>query len=231
LNDLALKNNLTLLLDHTFIYTGAVRKIKDLIDKGELGDMMYYDSTRVNLGLFQQDVDVIWDLAPHDISILDYLMPIKKLAVSATGSSYFSNGVVAKSILTIYMDNDVISHINTSWVSPVKIRQTLIGGSAKMVLYDDNQPSEKIKVYDKGVDIFETKEDLYRLNVQYRVGDMYAPKIDNLEALALETEHFVECINSGQQPLTGGQAGIEVVKVLVASKESLKKRGAPVELT
>ncbi len=230
LNDLAVSGKQTLLLDHTFVYTGAVRKIKELIDKGELGELMYYDSTRVNLGLFQQDVDVIWDLAPHDISILDYLIPKKKLAVSATGSSYFSNGIVAKSILTIYMEDDVISHINTSWVSPVKIRQTLIGGSAKMVLYDDNQPSEKIKVYDKGVDIFQTKEDLYRLNVQYRVGDMYAPKIDNIEALSLETEHFVECINSGKQPLTNGEAGLEVVKVLVASKESLKKRGAPVEL-
>ena len=230
LTDLALKGNQTLLLDHTFIYTGAVRKIKALIDKGELGQLMYYDSTRVNLGLFQQDVDVIWDLAPHDISILDYLMPMKKLAVSATGSSFITKGHVAKSILTIYMDNDVIAHINTSWVSPVKIRQTLIGGSAKMVLYDDNKPSEKIKVYDKGVDLFETKEDLYRLNVQYRVGDMWAPKIDNLEALALETEHFVDCINNGKQPLTGGPAGLEVVKVLVASKESLAKRGAPVEL-
>jgi len=230
LNDLALKGNQTLLLDHTFVYTGAVRKIKALIDEGELGQLMYYDSTRVNLGLFQQDVDVIWDLAPHDISILDYLMPMKKLAVSATGSCCFANDTIAKSILTIYMDNDVIAHINTSWVSPVKIRQTLIGGSAKMVLYDDNQPSEKIKVYDKGVDVFETKEDLYRLNVQYRVGDMWAPKIDNLEALALETEHFADCINHGKQPLTGGPAGLEVVKVLVASKESLAKRGAPVEL-
>jgi predicted dehydrogenase len=228
--DLAQKGNQTLLLDHTFVYTGAVRKIKQLIDTDELGQLIYYDSTRVNLGLFQQDVDVIWDLAPHDISILDYLMPMEKLAVSATGSCCFSNATIAKSILTIYMGDDVISHINTSWVSPVKIRQTLIGGSAKMVLYDDNQPSEKIKVYDKGVELFETKEDLYRLNVQYRVGDMWAPKIDNIEALALETEHFVDCINNGKEPITGGQAGLEVVKVLVASKESLAKRGAPVEL-
>ena len=228
--DLAQKGGRTLLLDHTFVYTGAVRKIKELIDRGELGQLMYYDSTRVNLGLFQQDVDVIWDLAPHDIAILDYLMPIRKLAVSATGSSCMVNGLVAKSSLTIFMDNGVISHINTSWVSPVKIRQTLIGGTAKMVLYDDNQPSEKIKVYDKGVDVFQTKEDLYRLNVQYRVGDMYAPKIDNVEALALETEHFVDCITHGTEPLTGGPAGLEVVKVLVASKESLAKRGAPVDL-
>lgn len=231
LNDLADKKELTLLLDHTFIYTGAIRKIKELIDKGELGQMMYYDATRVNLGLFQQDVNVIWDLAPHDISILDYLMPMKKLAVSATGSSYFSNGIVAKSILTIYMENDVISHINTSWVSPVKIRQTLIGGSAKMVLYDDTHPSEKVKVYDKGVDLYETKEDLYRLNVQYRVGDMYAPKLEDIEALALETEHFVDCITHGKEPLTGGGAGLEMVKVLTASKKSLEQRGAPVELS
>lgn len=230
LNELASKNNLTLLLDHTFIYTGAVRKIKELIDKGELGQMMYYDATRVNLGLFQQDVDVIWDLAPHDISILDYLMPMKKLAVSATGSSYFSNGIVAKSILTIFMENDVISHINTSWVSPVKIRQTLIGGSAKMVLYDDTHPSEKVKVYDKGVELYETKEELYRLNVLYRVGDMYAPKLEDVEALSLETEHFVDCIKHGKEPLTGGVAGLEMVKVLTASKQSLEQRGAPVEL-
>lgn len=230
LNELATKKNLILLLDHTFIYTGAVRKIKELIDRGELGQMMYYDATRINLGLFQQDVNVIWDLAPHDISILDYLMPMKKLAVSATGSSYFSNGIVAKSILTIYMENDVISHINTSWVSPVKIRQTLIGGSAKMVLYDDTHPSEKVKVYDKGIELYETKEDLYRLNVQYRVGDMYAPKIDDVEALSLETEHFVDCVNHGKEPLTGCAAGLEMVKVLTASKQSLEKRGAPVEL-
>lgn len=228
--DLAAAKGRTLFTDHTFIYTGAVRKIKDLIEKGELGRMMYYDSTRVNLGLFQQDVDVIWDLAPHDIAILDYLIPSKKLAVSATGASYFSNGIVAKSVLTIYMEDNVISHINTSWVSPVKIRQTLIGGSAKMVLYDDTQPSEKIKVYDKGVEMFETKEELYRLNVQYRVGDMYAPKVDDREALSLAVEHFGECIQSGKEPMTSGRAGLEVVKVLVASKASLKQHGAPVEL-
>jgi predicted dehydrogenase len=127
-----------LLVDHTFIYTGAVQKIKDLIQKGELGDLIYYDSTRVNLGLFQQDVDVIWDLAPHDLSIMDYLMPFKKLIVSATGSHYYGEGVVPKALLTIYMENNIVAHINVSWVSPVKIRQTLIGGTSKMILYDDN---------------------------------------------------------------------------------------------
>ena len=228
--DLASKKKKVLFVDHTFIYTGAVRKIKEIIDAGDLGDLMYYDSTRVNLGLFQQDVDVIWDLAAHDISIMDYLMPFKKFTVSATGSSYYGNGIVPKSLLTIFMENDVLGHINVSWVSPVKIRQTLIGGTSKMVLYDDNNPSEKVKVYDKGVDLFETKEDLYRLKIQYRVGDMYAPKLEEIEALAVGAEHFVDCILNGKKPITDGRAGLEVVKVLVASKESLGKKGAPVDL-
>ena len=228
--ELAEKNKRLLHVDHTFVYTGAVRKIKELIDKGELGDLIYYDSTRVNLGLFQQDVDVIWDLAPHDISIMDYLMPFKKMAVSATGSKFYGNGIVPKALLTIYMENNVVGHINVSWVSPVKIRQTLIGGTVKMVLYDDNQPSEKIKVYDKGVQLFETKEDLYHLKVQYRVGDMWAPKVSDHEALGLQTKHFAECLKTRQKPLTDGRAGLEVVKILVASQKSLKGRGIPVEL-
>ena len=230
--ELAEQKNKVLLVDHTFVYTGAVRKIKDLIAKGELGDLIYYDSTRVNLGLFQQDVNVIWDLAPHDISILDYLMPFAKTAVSATGSHYYGNGIVPKSLLTIYMENNVVGHINVSWLSPVKIRQTLIGGNSKMILYDDNHPSEKIKIYDKGVDLQHSNswEELYHLKVQYRVGDMYAPKLDDKEALELETEHFVDCLMNGKQPLTGGKSGLEVVKVLVAAEESLKNRGAPVEL-
>ena len=228
--ELAEKNKRVLHVDHTFVYTGAVRKIKELIDKGELGDLIYYDSTRVNLGLFQQDVDVIWDLAPHDISIMDYLMPFKKVAVSATGSKFYGNGIVPKALLTIYMENNIVGHINVSWVSPVKIRQTLIGGTAKMVLYDDNQPSEKIKVYDKGVQLFETKEDLYHLKVQYRVGDMWAPKISDHEALGMQTKHFAECLKTRQKPLTDGRAGLEVVKILVASQKSLKGRGIPVEL-
>jgi predicted dehydrogenase len=228
--ELAEKNRRVLHVDHTFVYTGAVRKIRELIDKGELGDLIYYDSTRVNLGLFQQDVDVIWDLAPHDISIMDYLMPFKKVAVSATGSKYYGNGIVPKALLTIYMENNIVGHINVSWVSPVKIRQTLIGGTAKMVLYDDNQPSEKIKVYDKGVNLVETKEELYHLKVQYRIGDMWAPKISDHEALGMQAKHFAECLKTRQKSLTSGEAGLEVVKILVASQKSLKGRGIPVEL-
>ena len=228
--EIARQKKKVLLVDHTFVYTGAVRKIKEVIEKGELGDLVYYDSTRVNLGLFQQDVSVIWDLAPHDISIMDYLMPFKKIEVSATGSHYYGNDIVPKSLVTVYMENNTIAHINVSWVSPVKIRQTLIGGSAKMILYDDNQPSEKVKIYDKRVELGHTMEELYHLKVQYRVGDMYAPKLDDQEALALETSHFVDCLMNGKKPLTGGRAGLEVVKVLVASEESLKKKGAPVKL-
>ncbi|RKZ79117.1 MAG: gfo/Idh/MocA family oxidoreductase [Gammaproteobacteria bacterium] len=228
--ELADKNNLKLLIDHTLVYTGSIIKVKELMDKGDLGDLMYYDSTRLNLGLFQQDVDVIWDLAPHELSVMDYLMPYKKMAVSATGSSYYGKKIVPKAMLTIYMENEVIAHINCSWVSPVKVRQTMIGGTSKMVLFDDNEPSEKIKIYDKGVDLFDTKEALYKLKVQYRVGDMYAPRLDTKEALALETEHFADCILNNAEPITGGKTGLEVVKVLVASKESLKLRGAPVEL-
>jgi predicted dehydrogenase len=213
------------------VYTGAVRKIKEIVEKGELGDLIYYDSTRVNLGLFQQDVDVIWDLAPHDISIMDYLMPFKKLSVSATGSHYYGNGVIPKALLTIYMEDNRIAHINVSWVSPVKIRQTLIGGTSKMILYDDNQPSEKIKIYDKGVDLYETKEKLYRLKVQYRVGDMHAPKLEDHEALAFETRHFADCLLNGKEPLTNGTAGLEVVKVLAGSNQSLAKNGTPVDIS
>ena len=228
--DLAAANDKILLVDHTFIYTGAVKKMENLIRSGQVGDLVYYDSTRVNLGLFQQDVDVVWDLAAHDLSIMDHLIPNKKLMVSATGSHYYGEDVVAKSLLTIYMENNVVAHINVSWVSPVKIRQTLIGGTSKMILWDDNNPSEKVKVYDKGVELFETKEDLYHMKVQYRVGDMYAPRLNEVEALSLETEHFVVCILNHKKPITDGVSGLEVVKVLVASKESLKLKGAPVEL-
>ena len=228
--ELADKKNRTIFVDHTFIYTGAVRKIKKLIDDNELGDVMYYDSTRVNLGLFQQDVDVIWDLAAHDLSIMDYFMPFKTTAVSATGADYYGNNIIPKAILTAYMENNRIGHINVSWLSPVKIRQTLIGGTSKMVLYDDNQPDEKVKIYDKSVELTPTIEEIYKMKVQYRVGDMHAPKLDNQEALTLGAEHFVECINTNQEPLTGGKFALNVVKVLVASKKSLNLKGTPIEI-
>jgi predicted dehydrogenase len=169
-------------------------------------------------------------LAPHDISIIDFIMPFKKLRVSATGCHFFGNGLTPKALLTIYMERNTVGHINVSWVSPVKLRRTLIGGTSKMIVYDDNEPSEKIKIYDKGVELYETKEALYHLKVQYRVGDMLCPKIDNLEALSFATRHFVDCMNSGKNPMSDGRAGLEVVKILAASKKSLKGNGMPVEL-
>lgn len=228
--DLAQKKGKTLIVDHTFVYTGAVRKIKQIIENGGLGDLIYYDSTRINLGLFQQDVDVIWDLAPHDIAILDYIMPFKKLAVSATGSHFYGDKIMPKALLTVYMQNDIVAHINVSWVSPVKIRQTLIGGTSKMIVYDDTHPSEKIKIYDSRVELGRTKEERYRLNVQYRIGDMLAPKLENHEALAMETEHFVDCMQHAKEPLTGGVAGLEVVKVLEVANKSLHQKGVPMNI-
>jgi len=228
--ELAEKKGKVLIIDQTLVYTGAVRKIKKIIDSGELGDLIYYDSMRVNLGLFQQDVDVIWDLAPHDIAIMDYVMPLKKYMVSATGSHFYGDKIIPKSVLTIYMENNILAHINVSWLSPVKIRQTLIGGNSKMILYDDNHPSEKVKIYDKGVELIATKEDLYHMKIQYRVGDIYSPKVETFEALAFETKHFVECIKNGTEPETGGKAGLEVVKVLEASKKSLAMNGAPIKI-
>jgi len=228
--ELAEKNGKVLIIDQTFVYTGAVRKIKKIIDSGELGDLIYYDSMRVNLGLFQQDVNVIWDLAPHDIAIMDYVMPLKKYMVSATGSYFYGDKIIPKSVLTIYMENNIVAHINVSWLSPVKIRQTLIGGNSKMILYNDNDPSEKVKVYDKGVELLETKEDLYHMKIQYRVGDIYSPKVETFEALAFETKHFAECIKNGTEPETGGKKGLEVVKILEASKKSLAMNGAPIKI-
>lgn len=221
----------TLFVDHIFIYTGSVRKMKQLIDAGEIGDLLYFDSSRINLGLFQQDVNVIWDLAPHDLSIMDYLIPRNKLAVSVTGLSGFNgDALVPKAVMGIQLENNIVAHINVSWLSPVKIRQTLIGGTAKMILYDDTHPDEKVKVYDKGVEIKRTREELYRLHVQYRVGDMYVPKLEGHEALALAVEHFADCVINAKTPLTGGPAGLEVVKVLTAASESLHLKGAPVEI-
>lgn len=229
--ELSKAKNKVLMVDHTFVYTGAVRKIKEIIDQGELGDLIYYDSTRANLGLFQQDVDVIWDLAPHDISIIDYLFPMRKLSVCATGTPFFRGRIVPKALLTMYLADNIIAHVNVSWVSPVKIRNTFIAGTSKMIYYDDTHPSEKVKVYDKGVNVYQTKEDLDRLMVQYRVGDMYAPKLEDHEALALETGHFVACIKKGEEPITNGEAGLEVVKILVASKKSLDSNGLPVDIS
>lgn len=227
--ELAEKKNLKLFVDHTFIYTGAVRKMKELITSGRLGEIYYFDSVRVNLGLFQHDVNVIWDLAPHDLSICDYLLEKKPLSVSAVGSCHVGNGLEDIAYLTLEFENNLIAHFHVNWLAPMKIRKTLIGGTKSMIVYDDNETSEKVKLYDKGIDVT-TREGVYDTLVQYRTGDMLSPKLDQTEALAAGTRHFIDCVLNNKTPLTDGHAGSNVVRVLEASGVSIKNRGRAVEL-
>ena len=219
-----------LMVDHTFTYTGVVRKIHDLIAAGELGDLYYYDSVRVNLGLFQHDVSVLWDLAVHDLAIMDYILPVKPRAVSATGISHVSGAPEDVAYLTLFFENHLIAHIHVNWLAPVKIRRTLIGGTHKMIVYDDLEPSEKIKLYDKGITLNSQSDNLYQMMVGYRTGDMWAPQIDATEALRTEAIHFLHCIEQGERPLTDGQAGLQIVKILEAATRSMHEHGQPVEL-
>ncbi len=227
--ELAEIKKLKIMVGHTFLFTGAVRKMKELIDNGNLGDLLYFDSTRVNLGLFQHDVNVVWDLAPHDFSIMDYLINTKPLAVVATGEAHFNHDLEDIAYITFYFPNNIIAHINVNWLSPVKVRTTLLGGKKKMLVWNDLDPDVKIKVYDKGVKIT-NKEGVYDLLVSYRSGDMWAPKVDQTEALKLLAEHFVECVANGAKPCNDGVAGLRVVKMLQAADRSLKKKGELVYL-
>jgi predicted dehydrogenase len=220
--ELADRKNLQIMVDHTFLFTGAVRKIKELIDEGVLGPLYYYDSTRVNLGLFQHDVNVIWDLGPHDVSIVDHLIGLEPELVVATGGAHL-NGFADMAYITLYFRNSIVAHINVNWLSPVKVRTTLIGGQRKMLVWNDLEPAEKIKVYDKGVDVG-TAEGRYRLLVSYRSGDMWAPRLEDGEALQREARYFLDCIASGARPFNDGQAGLRVVKILEAADESLRRR-------
>jgi predicted dehydrogenase len=221
--NLAEQKGLKIMVDHTFLFTGAVRKIRQLVDDKVLGDLYYYDSTRVNLGLFQHDVNVIWDLAPHDLSIMNYLIPSKPEAVVATGQSHL-NGHEDVAYITIYFPGSVIAHVNVNWLSPVKVRTTLIGGEKKMLVWNDLEADEKIKVYDKGVDI-KSREGVYNLLVSYRSGDMWSPQVEQTEALRLELEHWVDCIENNKTPISDGHSGYQVVQVLEAAEKSVKNRG------
>jgi predicted dehydrogenase len=224
------RRGLVLMVDHTFVYTGAVRKIRDLISSGKIGEPYYYDSARVNLGLFQHDVDVIWDLAVHDLSIMDYLLNNQPVAITATGMSHVAGGPENIAYITAFFEKNLIAHINVNWLSPVKIRRTLIGGSKQMIVYDDMEPSEKVKVYDKGITVTNGPESVYKILIGYRTGDMYAPQLDMNEALRVEAQHFGDCIEGGKQPLTDGYAGLRVVQMLEAATRSMKKQGGLVEL-
>jgi len=226
--ELAERRNLKIMVDHTFLFSGAVRKIKQLVDNGEIGKIYYYDSMRVNLGLFQHDVNVIWDLAPHDISIMDHVIRAKPEAVVATGKNHYSDHEYV-AYVTIYYSDNIIAHLNVNWLSPVKVRTTLIGGEKKMLVWNDLHADEKIRVYDKGVDI-QNREGVYDLLVSYRSGDMWAPKLEQTEALKLETDYFINCVLDNQTPFNDGNAGLRVVKILEAAHKSLGKRGELVYL-
>jgi predicted dehydrogenase len=224
------RRRLTLAVDHTFVYTGAVARIAELIRAGELGELCYYDSTRVNLGLFQHDINVIWDLAVHDLAILDYVIPQRPTAVAATGMSHVPGEPENIAYLTLFFDSSFIAHVHVNWLAPVKVRRTMIGGTRKMILYDDVEPSEKVKVYDKGISVTDTPDGVHQLLVSYRSGDMWAPQLDITEALRTEAVHFVECIENGTVPRSDGHAGLRVVRVLEAASRSLARRGELVAL-
>lgn len=226
---LANQHKLKIFVDHTFIYTGAVRKMKEIITSGRLGELYYFDSVRVNLGLFQHDVNVIWDLAPHDLSIMDYLLESKPLAVSATGSCHVGNGLEDIAYLTVQFENNLIAHFHVNWLAPVKIRKTLIGGTKSMIVYDDTEASEKLKIYDKGIEVT-TREGVYDTLVQYRTGDMLSPKLEQTEALSLAAQHFIDCIKNDKKPLTDGVSGLNVVRILEASEVSIKNQGKLITL-
>ena len=226
--EIAERKNLTIMVDHTFIFTGAVRKIKRLIEEKALGDLYYYDSVRVNLGLFQTDVNVVWDLAPHDFAVMDFLIDEKPAAVAACGKAHV-NGLEDTAYITVHFDNNMIAHFNVNWLSPVKVRTTLIGGEKKMLVWNDLEADEKIKIYDKGVEVT-NREGVYNLRVSYRSGDMHAPKVDQIEALKHETEYFLECITKGERPENDGHAGLRVVKLLDACNASMKRNGQMVNV-
>ena len=228
--DEAAARKLVLLVDHTFVYTDAVRKIRELISSGQLGEIYYYDAVRVNLGLFQHDVNVIWDLAIHDLSIMDYVLPAKPVAISTTGISHIPGQPENVAYITLFFASAQIAHVHVNLLTPVKVRHTLIGGSEKMILYDDLEPSEKLKVYDKGINVTPRPEDVYKMLVSYRSGDMYAPRLDNTEALQTEALHFVDCVENNRQPDTDGAAGLRMVQMIEAAEMSLRDRGRLIEL-
>ncbi|MCW2283334.1 putative dehydrogenase [Rhodoblastus acidophilus] len=228
--DEADRRGLVLMVDHTFLYTPAVRKISELARKGEIGDVYYYDSTRVSLGLFQSDVSVIWDLAVHDLSIVDHLIDEPPVAVSATGCSHVEGAPENMAHITLFFDSPCVAQVNVNWLSPVKVRKTLIGGSKKMIVYDDMEPTEKIKVYDKGVTVDASPEIAQQLRIGYRAGDMWAPNLSTREALASEVEHFVDCVRNGATPLCDGVSGLRVVETLEAATRSMAGQGRPVML-
>lgn len=231
LGELAERRGVRLMVDHTFVYTGAVRQIRALIDRGDLGTLLYLDSVRVNLGLFQHDSNVIWDLAAHDLAIMDYLLDERPVAVSASGSAVAGYDQENIAYVTLHFASGFLAHFHVNWLAPVKIRRTLLGGRQRMAVYDDLDPSDKLRVYDRGVE-FDVVDDEARreILVSYRTGAMHAPKLEHREALAVVVEEFAASIVEGRAPLTGAAAGIRVVAMLEAADRSLREQGRRVSL-
>jgi predicted dehydrogenase len=228
--DEADRRGLTLMVDHTFLYTPAVRKIRELMLQDQLGEVYYYDSTRSSLGLFQSDVNVIWDLAVHDISIIQYLLDEDPVAISATGSCHVAGSPENMAHITLFFESKCVAHVSVNWLSPIKVRQTFVGGSKKMVVYNDLEPTEKVKVYDKGITLNAPSEDAHQFRIGYRAGDMWAPHISTKEALETEVEHFIECVSTGASPVSNGLSGLWVIEVLEAASRSIADQGKPVRL-
>lgn len=224
------RRNLTLMVDHTFLYTPAVQKIRELLLDSALGDIYYYDSIRSSLGLFQSDVNVVWDLAVHDISIIQHILNVEPIAVSATGSSHVAGSPENMAHITLFFQSSCVAHVSVNWLSPIKVRQTFIGGSRKMIVYDDVEPTEKIKVYDKGITLNGSPDKAHQLRIGYRAGDMWAPHISAKEALQTEVEHFVDCLRNGKTPISSGVSGLRVVEILEAASRSIAEQGRPVRL-
>jgi len=224
------RRKLILMVDHTFLYTPAVQKIRELIVEGALGDIYYYNGIRASLGLFQSDVNVIWDLAVHDISIIRYILNEGPVAVSATGTSHVAGTPENMAHITLFFQSSCIAHVSVNWLSPVKIRQTFIGGSRKMIVYDDLEATEKIKVYDKGITVKGGEESDHQLRIGYRAGDMWAPHLPAKEALQTEAEHFIDCLRTGASPISNGMSGLQVVEILEAASRSIAAQGNPVRL-
>jgi len=214
-----------LMVDHTFVYTNAVAKIRELVEKGDLGDVYYYDSVRINLGLFQHDVNVLWDLAVHDLSIMDFVLNQPPVAVAATALSHVAGQPENIAYMTMLFDGRLIAHLHVNWLAPVKVRRTLIGGSRRMIVFDDLEASEKIKVYDRGISLDANEENVYQMKIGYRAGDMWAPQLGLTEALSAEARHFVECVERSLTPRTDGHAGLRVVRLLETAAKSMAEQG------
>jgi predicted dehydrogenase len=229
--NLAEKNNVRLMCDHTFCYSCAVRKIQEFVNNGVLGDFLYFDSVRVNLGLFQQDVNVVWDLAPHDLSIVDFIVNERPILVSAHGVSHAGNGVENVAYISLRYQSSFLAHFHVNWLSPVKVRMAMIAGDEKMLVWNDLDQAEKIKIYDKGIEVKQgEREQKERLLVSYRSGDMYAPRIEQTEALSAVAKEFANCIQEDRPALTDGEAGLRVLRVLDAASRSIKAEGASVRI-